>query len=403
MNSPRVRIGSIAEQLRGVTYAKGDASSTPRKGFVALLRAGNITAAGLDFSDLVYVPESRVAPKQYVQRGDIIVAASSGSLDVVGKAAQATSDFLGGFGAFCKVVRPGGNVDARYLGHYFHTQEYRQKISLLAAGASINNLKNEHIDDLEIYLPPLDDQRRCADFLDRSDALRAKRRKTLALLDRLIQAIFRETFGDPTNNDRDWPLTTVGGFVDHFETGKSIAPADDGDTRSKFRILKISAVTSGTFDSSQSKPAPPNYSPPTSHLVRQGDLLFSRANTTELVGATAFVEKSPGNLLMPDKLWRFVWRSPAIVHPLWVRQLFRQQEFRSEISRRSSGSSGSMKNISQRKVLSIDCGLPPLSLQDKFAERVGEIERLKELQWASLAQLDALFSSLQHRAFRGEL
>jgi type I restriction enzyme, S subunit len=62
-----------------------------------------------------------------------------------------------------------------------------------------------------------------------------------------------------------------------------------------------------------------------------------------------------------------------------------------------------MKNISQEKVFSLRVGLPPLPLQQECAQRVEEIEQLKTSHRESLAQLDALSSSLQHRAFRGEL
>ena len=72
----------------------------------------------------------------------------------------------------------------------------------------------------------------------------------------------------------------------------------------------MSAVTSGIFDPSESKPAPLDYSPQRSHIVCDGDLLFSRANTSELIGATAFVKAPPPDLLLPDKLWRFKWYSP---------------------------------------------------------------------------------------------
>ena len=134
-----------------------------------------------------------------------------------------------------------------------------------------------------------------------------------------------------------------------------------------------------------------------------GDLLFSRANTTDLVGAVAYVEATPPNVLLPDKLWRFVWREPLLANPLFVWSLFQTTAIRREIGRRATGTSGSMKNISQAKVFGIATILPPLSLQRDFARRVAAVEKLKTAHRASLAEMDALFASLQYRAFRGEL
>ncbi|MBF6177284.1 restriction endonuclease subunit S [Nocardia otitidiscaviarum] len=395
-------IGSISEQIRGVTYAKGDSSSTLRPGLLPILRAGNISDAGISFNDLVYVPEGKIAAKQMLRKGDILVAASSGSLDVVGKAAQLRNDFDGAFGAFCKVIRPSSSVDSRYLGHFFTTSEYRRRVSALAAGANINNLKNGHLDDLMIWLPPLDEQRRIADVLDRVDALREKRRRAIALLDDLAQSIFLDMFGDPVRNDRGWSWSTVDDFVQEFQSGKSLAAGGD-EKVNEFRILKISAVTSGIFDPRESKPAPAGYRPPDSHLVVEGDLLFSRANTAELIGATALVDGAPENLALPDKLWRFVWHRPLRANPIFVHYLFAQPTFREQIGRASTGSSGSMKNISQGKVMALRTGLPPLELQVRFAERVGALHATRNRHKAHIAELDALFASLQSRAFRGEL
>jgi type I restriction enzyme S subunit len=255
---------------------------------------------------------------------------------------------------------------------------------------------------LAIPLPPLPEQRRIADILDKSDALRARRRRVLGHLDALTEAIFTEMFGDPVANDRSWPVTKVGDFVAGFQSGKNIAASADNAAQG-YRILKVSAVTSGTFDPAESKPAPPTYVPPTSHIVRDGDLLFSRANTSELVGATAFVEAPPDNILLPDKLWRFSWHIPARVDPKYVHYLFQRPTFRAVVSRNATGTSGSMKNISRAKVLAIACGLPPLGLQQEFARQITCVETLRRFQAQQLAEMEALFSSLQHRAFRGDL
>src|SRR5690606_9632962 len=152
------------------------------------------------YDNLVYVPSSKISPKQKVKKNDVVVAASSGSIEVIGKAARALEDFGGGFGAFCKVLRPNGRVDPAYFWHFFRTPDYRRKVSFLAAGANINNLRNEDLDNLQILLPPLGEQKRIAGILDAADMLRAKRREALAQLDTLLQSTFLNMFGDPVTN-----------------------------------------------------------------------------------------------------------------------------------------------------------------------------------------------------------
>lgn len=273
----------------------------------------------------------------------------------------------------------------------------------LGNGATFKEVSKAIVSRVEIALPPLPEQRRIAAILDQAETLRTRRRAALAQLDNLTQSIFLDMFGDPVANDRGWPRTKIDSFVAGFESGKSLVADDEDDSTSAFRVLKVSAVTSLEYKPDQSKALPSGYVPPTSHIVRACDLLFSRANTTDLIGATAFVDQTPDNLLLPDKLWRFVWHHPPRTTPLYVRQLFRQPKFRQEIGQRASGTSGSMKNISQGKVLSIEVGQPPLPLQQTFATRIQAIEALKAKHRAALTELDALFASLQHRAFSGEL
>jgi type I restriction enzyme, S subunit len=279
----------------------------------------------------------------------------------------------------------------------------RPFLESLGNGATFKEVSKAIVSRVEIALPPLPEQRRLAAMLDQAETLRTQRRASLAQLDSLTQSLFLEMFGDPVANDRGWPRVRIDSFVAGFESGKSLVADDEDDSNSAFRVLKVSAVTSLEYKPDQSKALPSDYVPPTSHIVRAGDLLFSRANTTDLIGATAFVHQTPDNLLLPDKLWRFVWHNPPRTTPLYVRHLFRQPKFRQEIGQRASGTSGSMKNISQGKVLSIEVGHPPLALQQAFATRVQAIEALKTKHRAALAELDALFASLQHRAFNGEL
>jgi len=277
------------------------------------------------------------------------------------------------------------------------------KVKEASHGVAMLHMTKAGMEAWLVPIPPIAEQRRIAAILDQADALRAKRREALAQLDSLTQSIFIEMFGDPVQNDRNWPAVSVSDFVAGFESGKSIVADDEDESDSPYRVLKISAVTSLEYKPEHSKAIPSDYTPPISHFVRKGDLLFSRANTTELIGATAYVNETPDNLLLPDKLWRFVWFDKPRAEPLYVRHLFQQAKFRQEIGQRASGTSGSMQNISQPKVLSIQVGLPHLHLQEIFATRIQSVEALKANHRAALQELDRLFASLQHCAFSGEL
>lgn len=337
--------------------------------------------------------------------GDVLVAKITPCFEN-GKIAQARLTQRAGFGSTeFHVVRPrAGKLDARYTLHFLRRGNVRLAGERRMTGsAGQRRVPENFLAKLEIPLPPLAEQRRIAAVLDRAEALRAKRRAALAQLDSLTQSLFLDLFGDDGANPKKWPVRAVADYVREFQGGKSIEAVSGENAITRNRVLKVSAVTGMKFLAHESKPVPDSYDPPKEHFAKPGDLLFSRANTTELVGAVAYVESTPTNVLLPDKLWRFVWRDPAEIEPLFVWALFQTPTLRREIGRRATGTSGSMKNISQEKVFGIRTILPPIPMQREFARRVTAVERLKTAHRASLAELDALFATLQHRAFKGEL
>lgn len=158
-------IGDVAHFVRGVTYSKANASKNPAPGMTPVLRANNI-GAGLNFNDLVYVPGRFVSDDQIVRDGDVVLAMSSGSKSVVGKAAVAVDPPRCGFGAFCGVIRPNSAVNHTLLGYYFQTKSYRNAVSEISKGVNINNLKADHILGQPLRLPPEPEQKRLASKLD---------------------------------------------------------------------------------------------------------------------------------------------------------------------------------------------------------------------------------------------
>jgi type I restriction enzyme, S subunit len=159
------QLGCLVDVIRGVTYRKEESRRTHETGLIPILRANNIQDC-LAFEDLVYVPAKFVSEVQMLRSGDIVVAASSGSRAIVGKAAQLREPWHGSFGAFCFALRPELLFDARYVGWFLHTKEYRNRVSTASAGVNINNLRAEHIEAIPIRVPPPREQERIADVLD---------------------------------------------------------------------------------------------------------------------------------------------------------------------------------------------------------------------------------------------
>jgi type I restriction enzyme S subunit len=381
------RVAELAEQIRGVTYAKEDAVAAQRPGYLPVLRAGNITDDGLVFDDLVYVPAQRIADAQKIRRNDVLIATSSGSLDVVGKAARAVVDFDGGFGAFCKVLRPGPDVDPAYFAHFFRTTEYRKRVSALAAGANINNLRNEHLDDFQIPLPPVPEQRRIAEILDKADALRAKRRAALAQLDTLTQSIFLDMFGDPATNPKGWPRFKL------RELGKVKTGGTPPTAKAGMFGGSIPFVTPGDLECEDPiKRSVTEAGAAESVTVRPGATLVCCIGATIGKIGRAFV-RSAFNQQINAVEWG---ESVNDTYGFSVLRFFKPTII-------AWGASTTLPILKKSAFERIEIPVPDIELQREFEERSSRVDCLEKQSRMAISHCNDLFASLQTRAFRGEV
>lgn len=204
------RLADIADVVRGVTYRKDQASTEPSEGTVPLLRSGNIQDE-LVLDDLVYVPADIVDPRQRLQVGDIVVSTSN-SKELVGKAAQLATAFDGTFGAFCTVVRPTPAVHARYVGLFFSSPGYLAVINALSAATNnIANIRAGHLQDLDVPLPPIEEQVRIVERVDElSRRIESGTRRLHAAVDglrALEAALYADALAGRLSARRTWSAT----------------------------------------------------------------------------------------------------------------------------------------------------------------------------------------------------
>lgn len=194
-NFPRERLGNFITQIRGVSYKPNDLQSTLNDESILLLRANNISGGEINHDDVQFVSREKVSAAQIIRKGDILMSASSGSLEHVGKTALCNEKIAGEtFGAFCKVIRSIGTLPPEYISVYLSTKECREIIMRLAKGANINNLKNEHVDNLMIPLPPLELQEEFAMYVENCESMKKSARKRLEKLKSEREELVRKYF-----------------------------------------------------------------------------------------------------------------------------------------------------------------------------------------------------------------
>ena len=402
MIAQTVKVGDIAEQVRGVTYSKSDATPSESPGMVSILRANNITDQGLHFANLIWVPKSCVSSKQMLRKGDIVVATSSGSLDVVGKAAPVEYDVEASFGAFCKVVRPGKNANSHYLANYFKTAKYRSIISSLAAGANINNLRNEHIDNLEIPLPPLAEQKRIAAILDKADAIRRKLQQSLRLSDDFLRSVFLDMFGDPEG--QGWESTTVEELASAKKGSIRTGPFGSQLLHSEFvdegiAVLGIDNAVRNKFAWGQPRfITEEKYETLKRYTVHPGDVLITIMGTC---GRCAIVPQDIPKAINTKHLC-CITLDPKKCLPEFLHSYFLLHPMaKSYLGQSAKGAI--MDGLNGGLIKSLPVPIIPIALQRKYAQLVKNRNNLVDRLTTQAAESEALFSTLQQRAFRGEL
>lgn len=154
------RLGEVVDIISGTSYQKTDISVT--QSGLKILRGGNIQNGHIVLcDDDVCISDSLINERANVKKGDIVIVASTGSSELIGKAALSLRDYpRTQIGAFLRIIRPLSKELSDYLGIIFQSSIYKQHIRNVAKGTNINNIKSSYITEFVIPIPPLYEQRR---------------------------------------------------------------------------------------------------------------------------------------------------------------------------------------------------------------------------------------------------
>jgi type I restriction enzyme S subunit len=282
-----------------------------------------------------------------------------------------------------KVLRPKIEADLRYLYYYLQT------IKLPEAGYDRHF---KYLKRIEVVVPPLLEQRRIAAILDQADTLRAKRREALAELDQLTQSIFIEMFGDPARNTKYLSLIPLGD-IGKWQSGGTPARTNDayfsgsvpwfssGELEGMYVFESIEKITKKALSETSAKPVP------------RGALMLGMYDTAALKASIAGVDCSCNQAIAFASLDQSTVESTYVYYAICIgREHFRRLQ-----------RGVRQKNLNLEMIRQINIPLPPIELQKRFATHVKQLATESNLHLRALSEFNSLFSSLQHRAFRGEL
>jgi type I restriction enzyme S subunit len=358
----------------------GDISRASRTGESVLSTAGNY----VDEADLTRLKAKPIPP------GSILFAK-------IGEAIRQNHRVIAGRPLLidnnAMAAIPSDRIESRYLYHFLRTVDFYR----LASATTVPALRKSDLEKLKVPLPPLQEQQRIAEILDKADALRAKRRTAIARLEHLPQSIFLDMFGDPATNPKGFPTRPLASLVREDDTINYgvVQPGDDLDDG--IPLVRVGDLLEGRVSHASLKRIAPSIEAAYKRSRLRGDEIL--VSCVGSVGVVAAADESVKGFNIARAVARIpiadsIERSFIIEYlkSSWV-----QRYFVNEL-RTVSQPTLNIKQLSETRVF-----VPPIDLQRHFTRRAAAVETLKGTHRACLGELDALFGSIQYLAFRGDL
>lgn len=387
----KVKLGDICEVRGGYAFKSIDF----QKQGIPVIRISNISDNSVLLDDKTVFVDSvsqDMLQKYSIHKGDILVALSGATTGKFGIYEEDTEALLNQ--RVAKLI-PSNLINNLYLYYYLNT--LRSIILQRAMGVAQPNISPKEIEDMIIFLPLLETQIKIAQILDQARRLIDKRKEQIALLDDLIQSVFYDMFGDPGLNSKEWECGRISDIIVKTQYGTSTKA---NENEGEYAVLRMNNITyRGNWDLRALKYIDLDEKDRKKYLVYKGEVLFNRTNSKELVGKTA-VYKREEPMAYAGYLVKAIPNNRA--NGQFIASYMNTKYIKSLLFNMAKNIVG-MANINAEEFKSIKVYIPPIELQNHFAEMVENIEKQKELLNKSLAELETNFNSLMQRAFRGEL
>lgn len=386
---PRVRLGDVATVVNGAAFAS---------------RYFNVDGAGMPLVRIRDVGSSRIGTwysgpweqRYRVRRGDILIG-----MDGDFRIAPWTSEDGLLNQRVCRVDVDGSRYNARFL--LLVLQGYLDAIHEATSSTTVKHLSSRTVADIPLPRPELEEQGRIVDLLEghlsRLDAADAGMEQS----SRRLIAYRRESVQQAVSAHSlsDVPLRSL---IDRVEAGKSFGGSAPPASGEDWGLIKVSAMTWGEFRPQENKTVPADLINP-AYEIHPGDILVSRANTTAYVGAPVLVRTTPRRRLLSDKSLRLTPRDG--IDREWLVAVLSAPSTRRQISAVATGTSDSMRNISQGNLLAVRVPWIAPEKQRKVVHHLGEImvagDRLEYELQSGRKRSAILRRALLGAAFSGQL
>ena len=253
-------------------------------------------------------------------------------------------------------------------------------------------MSTKWLGEYQIPVPPKDEQRRIVAELDLLTGIIDKRRMQLKELDTLAQSIFYDMFGDPTHNEKGWDVKKLGDMCTSVSYGTSSPSSSSG----RYKYLRMNNITyDGYLDLTDLKYIDMDDAEFEKYVVKEGDVLFNRTNSMDLIGKTTYIHNMEP-MIIAGYIIRV--RLNGSVLPVFVAKFMNTPAMKKKLRSMAKGAVN-QANINSKELKSIDLVLPPIKLQQEFADKIQSIEKQKAAINQSIADTQKLLDYTMDKYF----
>lgn len=290
-------------------------------------------------------------------------------------------------------------LNMKYL--YYFMQKLIENLRKQSIGGVIKYIKLGHLTGALIPLPPLNDQIRIATLLSRVEALIAKRKDNLRLVDEFLKSIFLEMFGIQNIRYKEWKIEKL---VQHANIVSGVTKGKKYVNEALIEIpyMRVANVQDGHFNLEEIKTIFVTQKEINNYELARGDVLLTEGGDPDKLGRGSVWEEQIEKCIHQNHIFRVRVLDSDEVNPYYLSALIGSKYGKSYFLKAAKQTTG-IASINSTQLKNFPLIIPPITLQNKYVTIAKKADFLKNLYQQNLSELENLYGALSQKAFKGEL